>query len=393
MILLSILGTRPEAIKMAPILRELNRREPGVRSLCCLTGQHRELIEPVLDLFDLQPDYQLAAMRPGQSLARLTAALLEQLDDIVDQVRPDWVLAQGDTTTVLAASLVAHYHRARFGHVEAGLRSGDKFQPHPEELNRRVADLAADLYFAPTPGARENLLREGCAPHHIHVTGNTSVDALLEIAARPFAWESSPWAALGPGAPLVLVTAHRRENFGEPLQNICAAIGDLARHYLPLGMQFIFPVHLNPEVGPAVSAALTGLSNVHLVPPLDYLNLAHLLKRARLVLTDSGGLQEEAPSLGVPVVILRKVTERPEGVEAGLARLAGTRRKDIVAAAREVLDAAPSRGARPAGNPYGDGHAAERIVDALLAEEPRARVRARGAFKSAARRETRVRLP
>src|SRR5947207_1745344 len=189
MIVLSILGTRPEAIKMAPILRELNRRGPGVRSLACLTGQHRELIEPVLDLFDIQPDYQLATMRPGQS-------------------------------------------------------------------------LAPDLYFAPTPGARENLLREGCAPQHIHVTGNTSVDALLEIAARPFAWESSPWAALGPRAPLVLVTAHRRENFGEPLQNICAAIGDLARHYRPAGMQFIFPVHLNPEVGPAVSAALTGLSNV-----------------------------------------------------------------------------------------------------------------------------------
>jgi UDP-N-acetylglucosamine 2-epimerase len=367
MTILSIVGTRPEAIKMAPVIRELARGGPAVRTLTCLTGQHRDLTAPILDLFGIQPDYRLDTMRPGQSLARLSAALFQQLDGVMAETRPDWVLAQGDTTTVLAASLVAYYHRARFGHVEAGLRTGHKFRPFPEELNRRVADVVDDVCFAPTERARDNLLREGFPAERIHVTGNTSVDALLEIAARPFDWERSRWSTLAAAGPLVVVTAHRRESVGVPLREICAAIRELALHYGPGGVQFVFPVHLNPEVNRPVRRLLAGLDNVSLVEPLDYLTMVHLMKRAKLVMTDSGGIQEEAPSLGVRVVVMREVTERPEGVEAGWLRLAGTTRAGIVAETRSALDA-PGEIAGPGSgvNPFGDGQAARRIVSVLL---------------------------
>ena len=372
MTILTVIGTRPEAIKMAPVLCELARHTGRVRSLLCVTGQHRDLVTPILDLFGLRPDFTLQVMTPGQSLAQLTAALCTQLDPVLEEAGPDWVLGQGDTTTALAAALVACYHRVLFGHVEAGLRTGDKFSPWPEELNRRVADLAADLLFAPTAQARRNLLREGCPADKIHVTGNTVVDAVQEIAARPapasFPHPGFSFATPARNRRLVLVTAHRRESFGAPLREICAAVRDLAGRFPAGDLQFILPVHPNPAVRLPVQELLVGISNVLLVEPLDYHTMVHLMKRACLILTDSGGIQEEGPSLGVPVVVLRETTERPEGVAAGLVRLAGTRRDAIIDATLPFLAAPLSQ--RPSGrrlaNPYGDGRAAQRIVSLLL---------------------------
>jgi UDP-N-acetylglucosamine 2-epimerase len=381
MVILNIIGTRPEAIKMAPVIRELGRRPERARSLTCVTGQHRDLVDPVLELFALQPDYALDVMRPGQSLAQLTASLLEALDPVIEECRPDWVLAQGDTATALAAALAASFRQVPFAHVEAGLRTADKFTPFPEELNRRLTDKAADLWFAPTTRAQDNLLREGFPRQRIHVTGNPGIDALLEIAERPFRWKQNQriGAAIDPKRPLVLVTTHRREHFGEPLRAICLAIHELALRYDKAGVQFVWPVHPNPEVQRPVQELLADAPAVHLVAPLDYLTTVHLMKRAALVLTDSGGLQEEAPTLGVPVVVMRQTTERPEGVEAGLVNLAGTDSEAIVECARGILDS-PVReltGERrvPATTLYGDGRAAQRIADLLLDGSRRGRSR------------------
>ena len=286
------------------------------------------------------------------------------------KVGPDWVLAQGDTTTVMATALLSYYQRVRFGHVEAGLRTGDKFQPFPEEINRRVAGVAADLHFAPTDWARDNLLRENVPAEQVLVTGNPVIDALQWVAEKPFseadlAGLGLPAEAVNGGKRLVLITAHRRENFGKPLEDICAAINALAARYRE-AVHFIYPVHLNPNVQEPVYRRLGGVANISLLPPLGYLPLVQILKRSALVLTDSGGLQEEAPGLGVPVLVMRAVTERPEGVEAGTVRLVGTDREKIIAEASLLLDdpAEHERMAR-AVNPYGDGHAAERIVQAL----------------------------
>lgn len=367
MIVLSVIGTRPEAIKMAPVLAELGRRQGAVRSLVCVTGQHQEMLDPILELFRIRPDFTLNVMQPGQSLAGLTAVLIQGLDGVVDEARPDWVLAQGDTTTVLAASLAANFHRARFGHVEAGLRTGDKLSPFPEELNRRIVDVAADALFAPTERARQCLIREGCDPSTIHVTGNTVIDALLDVAARPFEWKGSRFHALAGDNRIVLVTAHRRESFGEPFRQMCEAVRELATGCGGEELQFIFPVHLNPNVREPVNEILGGVPNVSLVEPVDYLSMVQLMKRATLILTDSGGIQEEAPSLGVPVLVMRDTTERPEGVEAGLVRLVGTDRRRIVAETRRVLDGKVRMKSRsPGQSPYGDGKAAARIVAALL---------------------------
>ena len=375
MTILTIIGTRPEAIKMAPVLRELARHTGRVRSLLCLTGQHRDLVAPILDLFGLRADFTLQVMRPGQSLAQLTAALCSQLDPVIEEASPDWILGQGDTTTALVAALAACYQRVSFGHVEAGLRTGDKFSPWPEELNRRVADVAADLLFAPTAQARRNLLREGCPADRIHVTGNTVVDAVREIAARPppvcLGRPEFSWASPERSQRLVLVTVHRRENIGGPLREICGAVKELAARFPDGRVQFVLPVHPNPEVRLPLGKLLGEVPHVRLIEPLDYHAMVHVMKRASLILTDSGGIQEEAPSLGVPVVVLRERTERPEGVAAGLVRLAGTRRAAIVEAALCVLTAPPDelpprRIAAFKANPYGDGRAAERIVSRLL---------------------------
>jgi UDP-N-acetylglucosamine 2-epimerase len=364
--ILTVVGTRPEAIKLAPVLKSLEQRtHAGVTSLLCSTGQHRELLGQALDAFGLTPDFDLALMEPDQRLVELTARLLEGLDSVVEQVHPDWIVAQGDTTTVLASALVAFYAGVRFAHVEAGLRTGDIRSPYPEEMNRRVADGLASALFAPTETARAALRAEGHAPERIHVTGNTVVDAVLAIAAAPYDWAAGPLAAIPPSGPIVLVTAHRRESFGGPLRDICTALRELAGR-VPHA-HLVFPVHLNPQVRGPVDDALRDVPNVALLEPLDYASLVHVMKRAALILTDSGGIQEEAPSFGVPVLVMREKTERTEAIEAGVAKLVGTDPSIIVAEAVRLLsDPLARRALTTDGNPFGDGHAAGRIVEVLL---------------------------
>jgi len=363
---LCVVGTRPEAIKMAPVIKELRRYPERVRSVICSVGQHRKMLDQVLDVFQIAPDYELNVMQPEQSLSQLTANLFSGLDPVVERTRPDWILAQGDTTSVLVAAMVAFYHGIGFGHVEAGLRTGDKQRPFPEEINRRMADLVASVYFAPTETARQALLREGCAEQDIYVTGNTVVDALNDVASREYDRCSGPLSTLPLDRRLVLITAHRRESFGDPFRELCLAIRDLARIFAG-AVHFVYPVHLNPNVQQPVREILSGLSNVSLIEPLDYVSLVHLMKRSRLILTDSGGIQEEAPGLRVPVLVMRDNTERPEGVEAGAVRLVGTKRCRIVREAERLLrDPAAHEAMVTDKNPYGDGNAAKRIVAALL---------------------------
>jgi UDP-N-acetylglucosamine 2-epimerase (non-hydrolysing) len=363
---LSVIGTRPEAIKMAPVVKELGKRSDRIRSLVCATGQHRQMLDQVLELFAIKPDFDLNVMQPDQSLAGLTAALLTALDGVAQEARPDWILAQGDTTTVAVASLVAFYRGIRFGHVEAGLRTNDRRRPFPEEINRRIADLLADLYFAPTQRAHDVLVKEGVPESSVRVTGNTVIDALLDVASRSYDPGAGPLAALPLDKRLVLITAHRRENFGQPFRDLCQAIRELAMAFEGDGVHFVYPVHLNPNVRRPVGDILASVGNLSLLDPLDYLSLVQLMKRATLILTDSGGIQEEAPSLGVPVLVMRDTTERPEGVEAGVVRLVGTSRERIVEEAQLLLrNSAAHRAMATGANPYGDGGAAQRIVSAL----------------------------
>ena len=364
---LSVFGTRPEAIKLAPVIAELRRRK-GIVSQVCVTGQHREMLDQVLGLFGITPDYDLNLMQRNQTLARVAASVLEGLEPILDSARPDWVLVQGDTTTAAIAALAAFYAHARVGHVEAGLRSHDKWHPFPEEVNRRVAGAVADLHFAPTAGSRRNLLLEGVPASQVLVTGNTVIDALHSVQSQP--WDLQSLGAAGrlldsPQAKLMLVTAHRRENFGEPIIRICTALRELAERYGD-GIRLLYPVHRNPNIWEPVHRLLGGIPNVILTPPLEYLPLVHLMKRSYLVLTDSGGIQEEAPALGVPTLVLREVTERPEAVAAGNVRLVGTDPQRIVSEAARLLDhPREHRLMAQAASPYGDGRAAERIVSAL----------------------------
>lgn len=371
---LSIFGTRPEAVKMSPVVQALSRT-PGIESRVCVTAQHRQMLDQVLDLFGIVPDIDLNLMRPNQSLAQLTSAILENLDPILSEVKPDWILVQGDTTTVMAASLLAFYHRIRIGHVEAGLRTNDRWQPFPEEINRRIASVIADLHFAPTEHSRQNLLKENIPAGSIVVTGNPAIDALQAIArlSPPAEVESLlDRLEIRPGGKqLVMITAHRRENFGTPLEDICTALRELAETYASR-LELVYPVHLNPNVQEPVYRLLKDVPNITLMPPQDYLVMVHLLKHAVLVLTDSGGIQEEATSLGIPTLVLREVTERPEGVDAGVLKLVGTHTQRIVSEARRLLDDEEAyRQVALAANPYGDGHAAERIVAALLARSER----------------------
>jgi UDP-N-acetylglucosamine 2-epimerase (non-hydrolysing) len=350
------------------------------------------MLDQVLDLFQIKPDYDLDLMRDNQSLAELSASIFTHLDPVLADFKPDWVLAVGDTTTVVTTSLLAFYRRIKFGHVEAGLRTHDKWHPYPEEINRRLATVTADLHFAPTEWARGNLLREGVDEKMIRVTGNPVIDAFQFVAMQDEPNEITTLLNTSKIAPsaalrlrqfptmfsantsnetgtrkLILVTAHRRENFGGPIENICFALRELARRE---DVEIVYPVHLNPNVQEPVNRILKSVAHVTLLPPLDYLPMVHLMKHATLILTDSGGLQEEAPSLGVPVLVLRKTTERPEGVEAGTLKLVGTETSHIVQEATRLLDD-PSAYAEmaKAANPYGDGHAAERIVEALLRNE------------------------
>jgi UDP-N-acetylglucosamine 2-epimerase (non-hydrolysing) len=381
---MSIFGTRPEAVKMAPVVKLL-ARTPGISSLVCVTAQHRQMLDQVLELFAIHPDVDLNLMQPDQNLASLTADIFTHIDPVLTSLKPDWVLVQGDTTTVMAASLAAYYRRIRVGHVEAGLRTNDKWQPFPEEINRRLASVVTDLHFAPTEWSRQNLLRENIPDAQIVVTGNPVIDALQSVAGMPptpavlelFQAIGIPYQAAElvtkdrDGTPrLVLVTAHRRENFGAPLENICSSLIELARKYQD-SLRIVYPVHLNPNVQLPVHRLLGGIPNITLLDPLDYLPMVQLMRHASLVLTDSGGLQEEAPAFGTPVLVMRQVTERPEGVQAGTVRLVGTDPKVIIAEASRLLDDRQAyEKMAHAINPYGDGKASGRIVDAILRASP-----------------------
>ncbi len=362
---LTVIGTRPEGIKMAPVIKELEKYPDQISSYVCATAQHRGLLDQVLDVFDIRPDIDLNLMQPGQTLSQLTANLFTHLDEIVRREQPDWILVQGDTTSVMVASLVAYYHHIRIGHVEAGLRTGDKWQPYPEEINRRITDLLADLYFAPTEDNRQNLLREGVPDHSIALTGNTIVDALQMTVQRLRQSEPRSGTVVAGDQRLILVTAHRRENFGTPLIQICNALAELARRY-PSGVKIVYPVHPNPNVQETVGRLLSSIPNIVLTEPMGYRDFVQLMSQAYLILTDSGGLQEEAPSLGIPVLVLRDVTERPEGVAAGVVKIVGTNEQAIVEAAVELLEDgdAYNRMAHSL-NPYGDGLASQRIVRAI----------------------------
>lgn len=366
--LLCVVGTRPEAIKMAPVIKELQKHPDRFVTRVCVTAQHREMLDQVLQAFDLAPDFDLNIMTPGQSLTSIAASVLTGLQKILDASKFDWVLVQGDTTTVLAAALAAYYSGVSVGHVEAGLRSFNRNQPFPEEINRSVLGVIADRHFAPTEAARQNLLNAGVAAERILVTGNTVIDALNMVLEAPYDLAKGALKALPFGEKkIILVTVHRRESFGQPLEEICAAIKQLAQSHHNEA-HFVWPVHPNPNVKPVVTKFLQGLSNVSLLDPLGYIDFSQLMKRSFLILTDSGGIQEEAPSLNVPVLVLREVTERREALDAGTAKLVGSGSQDIVAAASQLIeDPKQHRAMTNLSNPFGDGTAAKKIVADLLA--------------------------
>lgn len=366
---LSVFGTRPEAIKMAPVVKALDEAL-GITAGVCVTAQHRAMLDQVLRLFDIRPDFDLDIMLENQDLAHITQAVLSGMMDVLDDFKPDRVLVHGDTTTTLATTLAAFYRSIPVGHVEAGLRSGNLLAPYPEEMNRKLTDAIADLLFAPTDRARKNLVREGADEDRIIITGNTVIDALLSVAGqlkgdKTLAGEQdNHFGFLNSARRLILVTGHRRENFGAGFENICKALSELAGRG---DVEIVYPVHLNPNVTGPVRGALGGKLNVHLMDPLDYTPFVYLMDRCYLVLTDSGGIQEEAPSLGKPVLVMRDVTERPEAVDAGTVKLVGTDAVAIVAESARLLD---DEGAYEtmsrAHNPYGDGKASQRIVRELF---------------------------
>lgn len=355
---------------MAPLVKRLEAA-PGIDSRVCVTAQHRQMLDQVLELFEIRPDHDLNVMRPGQDLYSITSEILQSIRRVYEAERPEVVLVHGDTTTTFAATLAAFYQRIPVGHVEAGLRTGNLYSPWPEEANRKLTGALARLHFAPTPTSRDNLLAERVAAENIVVTGNTVIDALLTVRAK---LEASPTLSgelaarfpfLRTHARLLLITGHRRENFGDGFERICQAIAQLAARYPD--MDLVYPVHLNPNVQEPVNRLLSGISNVHLIEPLDYLPFVYLMSRATVILTDSGGVQEEAPSLGKPVLVMRDTTERPEAVDAGTVRLVGTDVAAIVGGVSLLLDErAEYERMSFAHNPYGDGRACERIVDALL---------------------------
>lgn len=368
--ILVVVGTRPEAIKLAPVIRHLREQSQTVTEVCA-TGQHRELLAQALAQFELLPDHDLDVMTDNQTLAELTSRMMDGMSMLLDRTKPSMVMVQGDTTSAMTAALAAFYHRKAVAHVEAGLRTQDKYSPFPEEINRRIVGGVADLHFAPTIGSRDNLLREGVADSQIHVTGNTAIDALLWTIAHLDGKEECLPAIVGPsldtsdllGKRLVLVTAHRRENYDHGIDNICRALIEIATL---ADAEIVFPVHYNPNIRSTVLRMLGGRKNVHLLEPLGYQTFASLLNRAFLVLTDSGGVQEEAPSLGKPVLVMRNTTERPEGISAGNAILVGTSASKIQSVTAELWndEAQRLRMARVR-NPYGDGNAAARIVSVV----------------------------
>lgn len=361
---LSVFGTRPEAIKMAPVVRALKAHPDVFESMVCVSAQHREMLDQVLSVFQLKADFDLDLMTPGQSPADVVARLLERMPRLLREVQPDVLLVQGDTMTTFAAAFAAYLERIPTAHVEAGLRTGNKYHPYPEEMNRVLTTRLAELHFAPTVRAMETLLLEGIPQQDVLLTGNTVIDALLATVRPNYQFATPALAALDPAHRMALVTTHRRESFGGPLESTCAAVRTLVERFEDLDV--VIPVHPNPQVKQVVVRKLCDLQRVHLIEPVDYVEFVNLMARAHIILTDSGGVQEEAPSLGKPVLVLREVTERPEGVEAGTAVIVGTDRDKIVRTASELLTS-PEAYAKMANavSPYGDGRASERIADAL----------------------------
>ncbi len=369
---LVVFGTRPEAIKMAPVIAELASRPADFEVVTCATSQHREMLDQTLRIFGIVPDIDLNLMQPNQTLSGLSSHILENIDPVLVEKEPNWVLVQGDTTTVMMTALAAQHRKIHVGHVEAGLRTYDRSNPFPEEMNRVVTDHVSDLLFAPTPKAKMNLLQEGIDPDKVEVTGNTGIDALLSVASR--SWDPPPDSAcfgLPRDKKWMVVTAHRRENHGKPLEDICSALRKIAEERCG-ELEIFYPVHRNPNVLIPVQTMLADIPGITLLPTIDYQKMVYLLRNCTIVLTDSGGLQEECPSLKKPVLVLRETTERPEAVEAGAAKVVGTNPADIIAAVSQLLDNDDYYSSMQIENsPYGDGRAAIRIADMLIAENKR----------------------
>ncbi len=359
---MSVFGTRPETIKMAPLVKELKNREE-FESIVCVTAQHRQMLDQVLNAFHIVPDYDLDIMKQGQTLADITSRVLQGLGPVLEEVKPDMVLVHGDTTTTFAGALAAYYAQVAVGHVEAGLRTYDKYSPYPEEMNRQFVGCMADLHFAPTELSRQNLLREGKKPETIIVTGNTAIDALDTTVRTDYSDEIVDWAK---GSRMIVLTAHRRENLGEPMRRMFHAIRRIVDEFPDV--KVVYPVHLNPLVQKAADEAFGDCDRVRLIPPQEVVEFHNLLGKSYLILTDSGGIQEEAPSLGKPVIVLRDTTERPEGIGAGTLKLAGTDEETVYSMVKELLtDEREYARMSHASNPYGDGKASARIADAILA--------------------------
>ena len=362
--IMSVFGTRPEAIKMCPLVKELASR-PEIESLCCVTAQHRQMLDSVLEVFDLKPDWDLDIMTPRQTLSTITSKCLTGMDEAIDTLKPDMILVHGDTSTTFAGALSAFYHQVPVGHVEAGLRTYDKYSPFPEEMNRKLVSAIADLYFCPTVNNKNNLLKEGIT-QGLFVTGNTVIDALKTTVREDYTFATDELNKLPYGEKkIILVTCHRRENYGEPMKNIMLALRQIAEENEDV--ELVYPVHLSPVVREAVQTYLAGAPRVHLIDPLAADEMHNLMARCYMVLTDSGGLQEEAPALGKPVLVLRRETERPEAVAAGTVKIAGVAQEDIVRMADELICSKESYEAMAhAVNPYGDGQACRRIAEAIL---------------------------
>ena len=361
---MTIFGTRPEAIKMAPLIKKMEE-DNRFQSIVVVTAQHRQMLDQVLDIFKIKPDYDLNIMKDGQTLSEITTRVMKELNAVFMQIRPDIVLVHGDTTTTFAASIAAFYHQIPIGHVEAGLRTWNKLSPFPEEMNRQVTDVLADLYFAPTEKSKENLIKENHPENAIFVTGNTAIDAMNYTISNHY---SNELLERLKGKKIVLVTMHRRENLGIPMENVFRAINRIVEKYKDV--EILFPIHKNPKVRQIAQKILIESEQIHLIEPLDVVDFQNFAKRSFLIMTDSGGVQEEAPSLGVPVLVLRDTTERPEGVEAGTLKLAGTDEESVFIAANTLLsDDKEYKKMLKASNPYGDGHASERILEVLAAQK------------------------
>lgn len=359
---MSIFGTRPEAIKMAPLVKELEKRK-NIESIVCVTAQHREMLDQVLETFDIKPDYDLNIMIQGQTLGDVTTRALTGLEDVIKEARPDIVLVHGDTTTTFAGALAAFYNQVAIGHVEAGLRTDNKYSPYPEEMNRQMVDRLSDMYFAPTEISKNNLLKENINESKIYITGNTAIDAMSTTIDKNYTHKELEW--IKPGERMILLTAHRRENLGEPMRHIFRAIKRIVDEFDDV--KVIYPIHMNPKVREVANEVFDGDDKVKLIEPLEVFDFHNFQNKSYIILTDSGGIQEEAPSLGKPVLVLRDTTERPEGISAGTLKLVGTDEDIIYEETKRLLtDSKEYERMSKASNPYGDGHASERIVDAIV---------------------------